>query len=93
MLWMPSRCFLTARTLLLQDKFTPRQVIHRCHSTKGPHSAPRFYAAEDTLQSADTGTLIQLPNDEARHATRILRLRDVWKTFTLYHTTQHAYTG
>lgn len=29
------------------------------------------------MQTADTGTLVQLPPDEGRHATRVLRLRHV----------------
>lgn len=82
LLWMPppSRFSLTVRSLLLNP--IPRRIApHRCCSTANPtashSSAPRFYAHNLALQTADTGTLVQLPQDEGRHATRVLRLQDV----------------
>jgi 16S rRNA (uracil1498-N3)-methyltransferase len=38
-----------------------------------PSRPPRFYVAR--LAEAATGTLLRLPPDEARHATKTLRLR------------------
>ncbi len=88
-LWMRPPCSTTTRVLLLHVSSyhhhcnTHRAITVRCQATQAPetHAAtpPRFYADTTTTQlaRAEAGHLVQLSKEEARHATRVLRLRDV----------------
>jgi 16S rRNA (uracil1498-N3)-methyltransferase len=40
-----------------------------------PSRPPRFYVSKEKLPGIPAGTLLYLPQDEARHATRVLRLQ------------------